>query len=155
MVHCNRIGIVVRATIEAGEHRHLGARDGVHWSPEGARLLLRALGLALTDRRDAYYAALLRSLGCTAQASVFAEMFDDDVAVQRELKTLDLGPNSGPHYIALTEDENEFVTRAIQRSHAAVRLEPDTQIDEFAAQSIDGGRHLCNVTPVHAHEKDS
>ena len=37
-----------------------------------------------------YFAALLRSLGCTAHASAFAEMFDDDVAVQRELKTLDL-----------------------------------------------------------------
>jgi HD-GYP domain-containing protein (c-di-GMP phosphodiesterase class II)/DNA-binding CsgD family transcriptional regulator len=36
-----------------------------------------------------YYAALLRSLGCTAHASAFAEMFDDDVAIQRELKVFD------------------------------------------------------------------
>jgi hypothetical protein len=42
------------------------------------------------DQQSAYFAALLRSLGCTAQASVFAELFDDDVAVQRELKALDL-----------------------------------------------------------------
>src|SRR5947209_5992189 len=57
--------------------------------------LAEALDLPLADRRDAYYAALLRSLGCTAQASVFAEMFDDDVAVQRELKTLDFADPTG------------------------------------------------------------
>ena len=52
--------------------------------------LAETLELDRTDRRAAYFAALLRSLGCTAHASAFAEMFDDDVAVQRELKTLDL-----------------------------------------------------------------
>ena len=55
-----------------------------------ASRLGQALDLSLADLRAIYYAALLRSLGCTAHASVFAEMFDDDVAVQRELKTLDL-----------------------------------------------------------------
>lgn len=52
--------------------------------------LADALELPLSDRRAAYFAALLRSLGCTAHASVFAEMFGDDVAIQRELKLLDL-----------------------------------------------------------------
>ncbi len=52
-------------------------------------LLAEALDLPREDRQALYFAALLRSLGCTAHASVFAEMFDDDVAVQRELKTLD------------------------------------------------------------------
>ena len=52
--------------------------------------LADSLGLDQEDRHAAYFAALLRSLGCTAHASVFAELFDDDVAVQRELKTLDL-----------------------------------------------------------------
>jgi HD-GYP domain-containing protein (c-di-GMP phosphodiesterase class II) len=55
-----------------------------------ASRLADALGLGCADRHAAYFAALLRSLGCTAHASVFAEMFDDDVAIQRELKTLDL-----------------------------------------------------------------
>lgn len=52
--------------------------------------LAEELGLARSDQQSAYFAALLRSLGCTAQASVFAELFDNAVAVQRELKTLDL-----------------------------------------------------------------
>jgi HD-GYP domain-containing protein (c-di-GMP phosphodiesterase class II) len=55
-----------------------------------ATLLADALELELTDRQAVYFAALLRSLGCTAHGSTFAELFDDDVAIQRELKTLDL-----------------------------------------------------------------
>ena len=55
-----------------------------------ASLLAEDLELELAARRAVYFAALLRSLGCTAHASVFADMFDDDVAVQRELKVLDL-----------------------------------------------------------------
>src|ERR1700690_2616611 len=43
------------------------------------------------DRRAAYYAALLRSLGCTANSPEFSALFEDDIAVQRELKTIDLG----------------------------------------------------------------
>ena len=64
---------------------------------KGLRTCLVACGLAealdvdLSDRRAVYFTALLRSLGCTAHASTFAEMFDDDVAVQRELKLFDLG----------------------------------------------------------------
>lgn len=55
-----------------------------------ASVLGEALELERADRRALYFAALLRSLGCTAHASAFAEMFDDDLAIQRELKTLDL-----------------------------------------------------------------
>ncbi len=51
--------------------------------------LAAELGLAPDDRASVYFAALLRSLGCTAHGSTFAAWFDDDVAVQRELKTLD------------------------------------------------------------------
>ena len=64
---------------------------------KGLRTCLVAAGLAeeldvgLEDRRAVYYTALLRSLGCTTHASLFAEWFDDDVALQRELKVFDLG----------------------------------------------------------------
>jgi len=55
-----------------------------------ASCLAEVLELEREHRQAVYFAALLRSLGCTAHASAFAEMFDDDVAVQRELKTLEL-----------------------------------------------------------------
>jgi HD-GYP domain-containing protein (c-di-GMP phosphodiesterase class II)/DNA-binding CsgD family transcriptional regulator len=55
-----------------------------------ASALATALQLDPAERRNVYFAALLRSLGCTAHSSAFAEMFSDDLAVQRELKTLDL-----------------------------------------------------------------
>ena len=54
-----------------------------------ASRLAVAAGVAPADRRAAYYAALLRSLGCTATSPEFSALFDDDVAVQRELKTID------------------------------------------------------------------
>jgi HD-GYP domain-containing protein (c-di-GMP phosphodiesterase class II) len=63
---------------------------------KGLRTCLVASGLAelldagLEERRDVYFAALLRSIGCTTHASLFAELFDDDVAMQRELKLFDL-----------------------------------------------------------------
>lgn len=56
-----------------------------------AARLAETVGLSPAERIAVYFAALLRSLGCTAQASTFAGLFDDDVAIQRELKTLDLG----------------------------------------------------------------
>jgi len=59
-----------------------------------ASLLADALELGRADRCAVYFAALLRSLGCTAHASLFADLFDDDVAIQRELKTFDLGDPS-------------------------------------------------------------
>jgi HD-GYP domain-containing protein (c-di-GMP phosphodiesterase class II)/DNA-binding CsgD family transcriptional regulator len=55
-----------------------------------ASALAELLGMGLHERRDVYFAALLRSLGCTTHASLFAELFDDDVAIQRELKLFDL-----------------------------------------------------------------
>jgi HD-GYP domain-containing protein (c-di-GMP phosphodiesterase class II) len=53
-----------------------------------ASVLSAHLDLGRDDRQAVYFAALLRSLGCTAHASSLAEMFDDDVAIQRALKTL-------------------------------------------------------------------
>jgi hypothetical protein len=56
-----------------------------------ASLVADELELGATDRAAVYFASLLRSLGCTAHGSTFAEWFDDDVVIQRELKMLDLG----------------------------------------------------------------
>jgi HD-GYP domain-containing protein (c-di-GMP phosphodiesterase class II) len=100
--------------------------------------LAEALGLPLADRRDAYYAALLRSLGCTAQASVFAEMFDDDVAVQRELKTLDLADADG-----LSAQTARFATWAGE-SRAAVLTERFAR--EVPARGAELSRGSCEVS---------
>src|SRR5579871_5313421 len=45
-----------------------------------ASRLAEAAGVGQADRRATYYAALLRSLGCTATSTEFSAMFDDDVA---------------------------------------------------------------------------
>ncbi|MEA2422437.1 MAG: hypothetical protein QOF55_1536 [Thermoleophilaceae bacterium] len=50
-----------------------------------------ALGLAPQEQSDAYYAALLRSLGCTAFAHENAALLGDDIAFHAVLQTLDPG----------------------------------------------------------------
>ena len=59
-----------------------------------ASLLAVAVGVGPAEERATYYAALLRSLGCTATSPEFSALFDDDVAVQRELKVADYGDAS-------------------------------------------------------------
>jgi HD-GYP domain-containing protein (c-di-GMP phosphodiesterase class II) len=103
-----------------------------------ATRLAQALDLSLSDRRAIYYAALLRSLGCTAHASVFAEMFDDDVAIQRELKTLDLRDPE-----ARSAQTRRFVAWAgAERARELV----DRFASELPAQGASLGRGSCEVS---------
>ncbi|HEY2772321.1 MAG TPA: HD domain-containing phosphohydrolase [Solirubrobacteraceae bacterium] len=103
-----------------------------------ASLLGKALELDPAEHRAVYYAALLRSLGCTAQASVFAEMFDDDVAVQRELKTLDFGDPA-----VLTAQTERFAQWAGRK-----RAEQLTArfVAEVPAQGASLARGSCEVS---------
>jgi HD domain len=103
-----------------------------------ASRLAQALDLSLGDRRAIYYAALLRSLGCTAHASAFAEMFDDDVAIQRELKTLDF---SDPE--ARSAQTRRFAAWAgAERARELV----DRFASELPGQGATLGRGSCEVS---------
>src|SRR5262249_27761079 len=51
---------------------------------------------------------------------------------------------------AVLEHKDELVLRAIERSHAGVRLSPDTEILEFAIGCSARGEHFAHVAPVHA-----
>lgn len=103
-----------------------------------ASVLAETLELELEDRRAVYFAALLRSLGCTANASAFAEMFDDDVAVQRELKTLDLDDPELPAEQAARFASWAGLERAQELSARFVR--------EVPAQGAALGRGGCEVS---------
>ncbi len=50
-----------------------------------------ALGLAEGQLRDVYYYALLRYIGCTAQAYVFADLFGDEIAMRADYARIDSG----------------------------------------------------------------
>jgi HD-GYP domain-containing protein (c-di-GMP phosphodiesterase class II)/DNA-binding CsgD family transcriptional regulator len=103
-----------------------------------ASALARALDLRVDDRRAVYYAALLRSLGCTAHASAFAEMFDDDVAVQRELKTVDLDDPK-----ARSAQTRRFAAWAgPERAHQLA----DRFANELPVQGASLGRGSCEVS---------
>jgi HD-GYP domain-containing protein (c-di-GMP phosphodiesterase class II) len=103
-----------------------------------ASRLAQALDLSVSDRRAIYYAALLRSLGCTAHASVFAQMFDDDLAVQRELKTLDLGDPE-----ARSAQTRRFAAWA---GAERARQLADRFATELPAQGASLGRGSCEVS---------
>ncbi|MNI70594.1 hypothetical protein D3C73_1264160 [compost metagenome] len=51
-------------------------------------------------------------------------------------------------------NEDEFMGRAVERSHAAVRLRPDAKVFEFRVGGPSGPEHLAHVPPVHAMEVD-
>jgi HD-GYP domain-containing protein (c-di-GMP phosphodiesterase class II) len=103
-----------------------------------ASMIADAVELDRADRQAAYFSALLRSLGCTAHASVFAEMFDNDVAVQRELKTLDLDDPA-----ILAEQTARFSTWA--GNERAQEL-TDRFKTELPAQGANLGRGACEVS---------
>src|SRR5262249_51733810 len=100
--------------------------------------LADTLELDRADRQAVYFSALLRSLGCTAHASFFAEVLDDDVAVQRELKTFDLADPQ-----ALQAQTDRFSTWA--GTERAKQL-TDTFVNELTAQGADLGRGSCEVS---------
>ncbi len=103
-----------------------------------ASALAQALDLDRDDLRAVYFAALLRSLGCTAHASVFAEMFDDDVAIQRELKTLDVGDPA-----MVSAQTARFAAWAgAERAHEL----SDRFATEVPAQGAALGRGACEVS---------
>jgi HD-GYP domain-containing protein (c-di-GMP phosphodiesterase class II) len=117
----------------AGVPFEKGLRTGVV-----ASVLADALELEHADRQAVYFAALLRSLGCTAHASAFAEMFDDDLAVQRELKTFDLDDPAAPPAQAA-----RFATWA--GTERAQELS-DRFATEVPAQGAALGRGSCEVS---------
>ena len=103
-----------------------------------ASALAEALELDRETRQSTYFAALLRSLGCTAHASRFAEMFEDDVALQRELKTVDLGDP------ALTAKQAaRFSTWAGEERGRQLALRFATEVP---AHGIELGRGSCEVS---------
>ena len=55
--------------------------------------------------------------------------------------------------VAFAKDEYEFVPRAIERSHAAVGLDPYAEVQEHAAERSDRADDLEEVPPVHARKE--
>ncbi len=72
-----------------------------------------ALGLDDDELADLHQAALLRAIGCTAHAAENAELFDDDLAFQRDMHEVDLAdPSSLDHFGAWAGDERGAQLRA-------------------------------------------
>ena len=56
----------------------------------------------------------------------------------------------GVRAAVLLENQDELVLAAIERAHAGIVLDPDTQILEFAVDLLNSGEQLGEMAPVHA-----
>lgn len=65
-------------------------------------------------------------------------------AVLAKLDIIDVRPRS------VLEDEDQLMLRPVKTSHAAVRLDPDAEVDRFEAAGERRGLQFLNVAPVHA-----
>src|ERR1700693_593963 len=52
---------------------------------------------------------------------------------------------------AILEDADEFVLGAIERAHAAIRFDPDTEIEKIAIGLGSCAQKLAQMAPVHAN----
>src|SRR5258708_7435820 len=51
--------------------------------------------------------------------------------------------------LAVLENENQLMPRAIKRAHAAVALRPNTQVHQFAFGGLGGRQYLLRMSPIH------
>jgi len=68
----------------------------------------QALGLTAEELRQAYYEALLRYIGCNAEAYVVAALFGDEMELRRDLATIDRSS---------ILERSRVIWRAAQRAH--------------------------------------
>src|SRR5262249_25072580 len=54
--------------------------------------------------------------------------------------------------LAALEDEDELMLGPIERAHAAVGLDPDTEVQQLRIGSAPGFEHLRGMAPIHALE---
>src|SRR4029077_10721217 len=52
--------------------------------------------------------------------------------------------------LAVAEHEDELMPRAVERTHAAVALDPDAEVQKIEGHGAAGGEHLAHMPPVHA-----
>jgi HD-GYP domain-containing protein (c-di-GMP phosphodiesterase class II) len=100
-----------------------------------------AMGLGRDDLSDTYYVALLRSMGCTANAHESAAMFGgDDRAIAGLIQTLDAG------------DPAAMARGLAQQMHAASpdapALPPQWFREEGRRAGVEAGRSACEVATM-------
>src|SRR5581483_9398470 len=95
-----------------------------------ATRLGEALRLREDDLRDAYYYALLRYVGCTAETHVLAAFFGDELALRQDFATLDLGN---------TPEMLSFIFRHVREAHAG---QPPLHFARLVAQGLVAARSV-------------
>jgi len=73
----------------------------------------QALGLPAEELRETYYEALLRYVGCNAEAHIVAALFGDEMALRRDLLVIDRSSMF---------ERGRVIMRAAQRAHTGAPL---------------------------------
>ena len=76
--------LVAAQSLAADQASGVTLEHGLRTCLLATRLAGRA-GLGPADRREVYYVALLRSIGCTSDATEQAALFGDEIAARAEL----------------------------------------------------------------------
>lgn len=76
--------LVAALSLAADQAAGVTLEHGLRTCLLATRLAGRA-GLGPADRREVYYVALLRSIGCTSDATEQAALFGDEIAARAEL----------------------------------------------------------------------
>lgn len=91
-----------------------------------ATALARVMGFADRDTRAVYYAALLRSVGCTATSHEYAALYGDDMAVRGRGDMIDarapreIFPSGAPHAPQGREGHRGLAVRRRRRRRRSV-----------------------------------
>lgn len=83
------IALAYATDLATGQSREFALRSCVL-----AMRLADAAGLDIDQRRNVYHQALLRYIGCNADTHLLASAFGDEIALRRDLATIDMGSHS-------------------------------------------------------------
>jgi hypothetical protein len=83
--------------------------------------------------------------------SVNSRVFPDIRTVTAEFAELNIVAMSG---FAVPEDEDKLMARSIEGAHAAVVLDPDTQVEQGVIYRLSCCEDFFRMAPIHANEVD-
>src|SRR6516162_8695249 len=139
-----------RAAAPAGalgrDHRGAAAEKGVEHDLAARRAVEDSIGNhrhRLDRRVQGQEIALLAAAG----EGISAGITPDIAAMTAKPTELDI---VAVRTAALLKDQDELVLAAIERAHAGIVLDPDTQILEFAIGLLADGEQFGEMAPIHA-----
>src|SRR5438105_7326573 len=133
-----------------GDHRRATADKAVEYDVAARRAIEDRIG----DHRDRLHRRVQRreiALSAAAGEGVGPRVAPYVAAVAPEPAKLDVVAVPGA---AVFEHEDKLVLAAVERTHAAIVLDPNTEVFQLAINAATGGQEFFGMAPIHANEVD-